>query len=395
MTGKTRLTGLFSAARNPGQVPHSAHFATWRLNRASVAYLFLSERLNPPGKGTDKLAGNTPFQRAGQMHRALIISICCLSSLTGCAVNQLRRDQDKIRVALLDLYTNQIIDNLIRASNGMPIIQIDYTNATGTITAKQTASFSDVQAATKSSVLALPAATASLTRTIVTTISGGLGAEHTNQVAVTGTPVTTSNEVYDAYLEFLSYPDSLVVSCDPPPPGAAHICKECGGMFYWVPVEYRKEFFRLSLLTTAQRGKALSTPDDFYTVTLQKVTNEEDGQFDTVKLLTVELDKKIPTDVGTIKLTFDNTEVQYDIKPYEPEDGSSPSEANQVVLVLDLTRSKDASTVAAFEEHLPMTGEVYLLHHQPKPPTTEELLQRVNFQLQQIQFNQLRQPASF
>jgi hypothetical protein len=42
----------------------------------------------------------------------------------------------------------------------------------------------------------------------------------------------------------------------------------------------------------------------------------------------------------------------------------------------------------------PQTGKVYLLNQRPAPPSTEDLINRVNFQLQQIQFNQLRVPAA-
>jgi len=50
---------------------------------------------------------------------ALIItsSICWM---TGCTAVQAVRDQDVIRARLLDLYTSQIMDNLVRARNGLP-----------------------------------------------------------------------------------------------------------------------------------------------------------------------------------------------------------------------------------------------------------------------------------
>jgi hypothetical protein len=137
----------------------------------------------------------------------------------GCAVRELHDDQNKIRSALLDLYTDQIIDNLIRASNGMPIIQIDYTNATAQVTVGQTEGLSDSPVRTKTNVLTLAAMSSyAITRTSMNTLMGNLGGSNSNQVAVTATPVTTSNEVYDAYLAFLTLPGSLQLSCDVPPP---------------------------------------------------------------------------------------------------------------------------------------------------------------------------------
>src|SRR5436190_17301613 len=80
--------------------------------------------------------------------RLIIASCLCCLALSGCAVKQLNADHDKIRTALLDLYTNQIIDNLVRASHGLPIIQLDYTNATALVTVVDTESLSDSLATT-------------------------------------------------------------------------------------------------------------------------------------------------------------------------------------------------------------------------------------------------------
>src|SRR5262249_56683326 len=105
------------------------------------------------------------------LRRALLAVLCGLLT-SGCAVHALHKDQDQIRCALLDLYTNQVLDNLVRAANGMPIIQLDYTQAQGTITIRNTVGGSDSQAVTAGNVLALPATSLSLTPTIVTSLTG-------------------------------------------------------------------------------------------------------------------------------------------------------------------------------------------------------------------------------
>jgi hypothetical protein len=260
--------------------------------------------------------------KAGGFMRHLIIaaSLFVIILTSGCAAHELCNDQDKIRCCLLDLYTNQIMDNLIRAENGMPFIQLDYTNAGATVTITENANLSGNQMATSTTLLTLGGRSSSATkmktmtqnsgattgsmlsivgtamvtfaanslaatRSIVTSFGYGASAGNSNQVTMTATPVTNSNEVYDAYLEFLTLPGSLVKTCDPPPEGAAHICKKCGKEYYWVPVQYKTEFLRLSLITTAQRGKTLLTTEDYFSVTLKKVINERPGQFGNVKLL--------------------------------------------------------------------------------------------------------------
>lgn len=315
-----------------------------------------------------------------------------ISGFSGCAVHEVHKDHDLIRTTLLDLYTNQVMDNLVRAAEGLPIIQLDYTQAQGQVTIKNTVGGSDNQQATVSNVLALPAATLMATRGIVTTLMGNLGNENTNQVSLAATPVTTSNEVYDAYLEYLSVPGSLRVTCDRPPDGTYHRCEKRDGMYYWVPIAFKPLFFRLSLLTTARRGKALLPTDEFYQVTLKQIVGEEPAGLhpDSGVLITYKLDKKIPNDGGY--LVFDNKPkegapkdapptVEYSLSPMQ---GAPNSE-------FDTLRITASRTELPILRQMPLTAKVYLQHKRPAPPTTDDLINRVNFQLQQIQFNQLRQ----
>src|SRR5262249_23156601 len=153
----------------------------------------------------------------------------------------------------------------------------------------------------------------SIASSLVTTIGGGFGASHSDQVAITGTPVTTSNEVYDAYLQFLSIPGSLVVTLEPPPSGAAHICKKCGKQYYWVPAEYKGDFFKLALLTTVRRGKSLLPADKSYLVALQKVVATLPGQSKHGVTLAVRIDKDIPNDDGYIKFSFGKNNAELDV----------------------------------------------------------------------------------
>jgi hypothetical protein len=409
--------------------------------------------------------------------------------LTGCAVHEARKDHDLIRSTLLDLYTNQIMDNLVRTANGLPIIQLDYTNAAAQVTVTTTIGGSDNQVATTSNVLAIPAAALSATRTIATTLAGNLGGTNANQISIGAVPVITSNDVYDAYIEYLDSqknPGGLIVTCDPPPPGAAHLCKKFNGQYYWVPIEKRKEFFRLALATTAQRGKAFQAPDKFFTVSLDNPVKD-----DVRGTVTFDVSKqKLPIDFGTLTLDSDTpaapaapTQFQVDTvtAPIAPG-GLPPSTAAKLVVTLpndeiglqleqnDTNRpsaqknlfyvslmrpantlhflifgddgkveeffesslpNHDAQTIqelkddivkklagqpfdnraknadirrvksvlniplhrkmAMFAPPYPKTGKISLSHNVPPVQTTEDALSRVNFQLQQIQFNQQRQ----
>jgi hypothetical protein len=226
----------------------------------------------------------------------------CLIGLPGCAVPQLQRDQDGIRATLLHLYTDQVLDNLVRATNGLPIIQLDYTNASANITVEHTASLSDGLATTASSMSTVAAKSMeATTHQTVNTLSGSLGANNTNSVALTATPVLASDMLYNSYLTYLTIPGSLEITIDPPASGAAHVCKSYCGQYYWVPIAHKSDFFDLALIATTQRDRLLIAPDKFL-VTLLKLDLASAVQ----KLgegwrVDVAIDKSIPNEGGPTK----------------------------------------------------------------------------------------------
>src|SRR5262249_9908716 len=126
--------------------------------------------------------------------------------------------------------------------------------------------------------------------------------DHTNLIAVTAIPVTTSVEAYNAYLQFLAIPGTLQATCTPPPEGAAHICRRYGKQYYWVPVEFKDLFFSLSLATSVERGRLLVPPPLFYSVTLQEIVGDPEqnaGQF----RIMVQIDKELPNDTGRVEFS--------------------------------------------------------------------------------------------
>src|SRR5260370_41606300 len=108
---------------------------------------------------------------------AVIVLCACTSAFTGCAMHPLQGDQDKIRCALLDLYTDQIMDNLVRQHSGLPIIQLDYINANATLTITGKASAADALVTTAPGVLSVikgspPAVAKTTMNTLTASVSG-------------------------------------------------------------------------------------------------------------------------------------------------------------------------------------------------------------------------------
>ena len=324
----------------------------------------------------------------------LVVGFVFAGLISGCATTEVKVDQDKIRTALIDLYTNQVIDNLILAANGLPFVQLDYTNATATVTVSENGSIGGNQEVDATRPLNPAARLAAVTRSITTSWNYSAGAMNSNQVSLTANPAINNNEVYDAYLEFLTLPGSLRVSCNPPPPGAAHLCRKWKGNYFWVPTEFRTEFLRLSLLTTVQRGKRLLPVPDYYAVQLVEITDSAQDDFQKpsgAMDLTIKLDGKVPNDEGRLVLDLDGKAEEFSVKPFQGTGSPIPIMTDQIVIVFNPKKHPDLATVDALKGKFHTGVKLYLRHSRPdSPPSTDDLLQNVRFQLEQIRFNQLR-----
>jgi hypothetical protein len=363
------------------------------------------------------------------MYRLTLLAVLAIMS-SGCAVSQAHNTQDQMRATLLDLYTDQVMDNLVRAHNRVPIIQLDYTQAQGMITVKNTAGLGNMNTSTTTRVTAIPAFTQMFTRTATNVFNATLGLENTNQITIAATPVTTLNEVYDAYLQYLSIEDSLIESAEPPPAGAAHICRKYCNTYYWVPVSCRDKFFELALLSTAQRGKSLLPAPAYLEVNVVDVLKGSvpvgveqpppspsggtpsiqppDGEVKSsteAQRITLVLDKKIGNDSGYLiipdlvnakseDLSSELRKATFVFGPYDKQVDNPAKSQNPLLASTDrLEVNIDKATADNLRVKANLNKvlvRVYLQHSAPKPPTTEELLQRANFQLQQFNQNIVR-----
>src|SRR6185312_7993356 len=176
---------------------------------------------------------------------------------------------------------------------------------------------------------------------------------NSNQIALTANPAINNNEIYDAYLEYLTLPGSLRVSCDPPPSGAAHICRKWKGIYFWVPVEFRTEFLRLSLLTTVQRGKRLLPVPDYYAVTMLEVTDsfQDDAQKKSGAMdLTIKLDGKVPNDDGRLVLDLDgDTKAEFPVEQFQGKDHTIPVMTDEIVINFNPKKYGELKTVDALK----------------------------------------------
>jgi hypothetical protein len=324
-----------------------------------------------------------------------LIGVTVIILAPGCAVHQTQYDQDKIRTTLNSLHENQVLDNLIRAANGLPFTQLDYTNASSTVTVTASTDLGGGQTFEANRMLTLPAKALALTlsRTLTNMFTWGIHGENSNQIALTANPVTDHNEVYDAYLQFLNNPGSLIETDEPPAEGVAHVCKKWHGKYYWVPMEFRYLYLRLALITTAQRGTMLQPPDDFFGVTVQRGVIRDDPGDRNTRFLTLKISGSIPNDTGRIEFVVNGSTIRYPVTQIPGANGGPrPDSVDSIKISFDPDAPNNPfKSLDDFKASLPMDGKVFLEHSHPQPPDTDKLIDSINFQTLQIRLNQLRQ----
>ena len=153
--------------------------------------------------------------------------------LAGCAAldtHQAKLDQKQLRDVLMDYTEDQILDNLIRASNGLPIVHYDFSHISALVTSKfvptagvgHTATNVRNKAPTLSTVTTDQTTNAPTGQTIVNTVmktvsavggvvetvtkpfTWGISAERDNTIGLEVGALLDEPEVYAAYIKFLN-----------------------------------------------------------------------------------------------------------------------------------------------------------------------------------------------
>ena len=323
------------------------------------------------------------------LHMRAFVLAALLLGAVGCRAQHLRRDQDEFRAALLSMETNQIMDNLVRAKQGFPILQIDYGGISGTVTDSGAA---DIQGS-YSDIVAGP---------ITRFISGSAEARHQQQMTVQGEPVRNLPEVYLAYLQYLNLRDGLLVSTECPPECAAHIWRQgCDGLYYWIPIERRGDFFDLAMRVTVLRGQPPKAPDAFE-ISVAEVTDyipklEPGGipEPGTAFQLTLKLDPPLESnDSGSANLTIDEVVYPVQILRNDAVGGGETTKELRLVYVFgsDTTERQIPVDPRAMKDKLRNAKlPFFASRFRPEPPSQAKLLEEIRTQLNLIRLDQIRE----
>ena len=106
--------------------------------------------------------------------------------------------------------------------------------------------------------------------------------------------------------------------------------------------------------------------------------------------LVMRLDRDVPNDDGNIVVDIgDKKGVTLPVRKFIEGD-FEPTMTRKLIVVFNPNRLPTLKVRTDVNKILPIDGKLTLDHFRPEAPATDELLQNVRFQLEQIRFNQLR-----
>ena len=196
-----------------------------------------------------------PVRKVGEMRRGIAVITILVPFLAsaGCRSQQLGYDQNQFRQVLLSMYEDQLMDNLIPARTACRSCTLTTRISRGRSLTRVRRMWEAARRA-----CARPRSRSRRRRRLGRScrvasqaFSYGLNTSQINQLTVTANPIVDNSALYLAYVNFVERPGRLIESCDPPPPGAAHVMRQSGKKFYWVPEEYRNEFMEVASGRTA------------------------------------------------------------------------------------------------------------------------------------------------
>lgn len=318
--------------------------------------------------------------------RLTILLVCALGAfaIAGCRATQLGADQKGMREMILTLYEDQVLDNLVRARESRPMLQMDYSDIGGTI--EQDASIEVDRTGERDNEAG------KITKKL--TVVPKVTAAQKSQLTVKGEPVNSSPVIYDLYVD-AAKDQKFLVALGPKDkmPKAVYRSWKGEKATYYVPDEddCRARFLKLYLLTTVQRPDKV-TVKVYFETTVDSVAKKDDiigakGKVEGHRLL-LELHDKIINDSGEMTVTLFGQAKHFSYKP-DP-DADPGTETSKIVLVTSPMTDKEYQkfTKELADKPVKMKDDNYARGYDIKQ---RDPLQTTNWELQRIRLDQFGQ----
>jgi hypothetical protein len=258
---------------------------------------------------------------------------------SGCLARQVGNDGVDLRAAVLNMYTDQALDNLIRARNNLPFVQLSYSKLQVNNDNKLKAMMTGGAANFTYGHTVTPTAASPLARFTTLVMFAGafpFSATDTGDRSLTfhADPITDQNFIYEEYLQFANTEGQFIDS-DCPPAGPVHCMRKCGNRWYWVPLEARDAFLALVLKTAF--GDDPAGPTIYWDTTIASVVPIPiPGASGNSRTYAVTFNDAVPYDNGVMFVTLKNGckfELAVQEAPLPPPSGQPASPVPMVTKV--------------------------------------------------------------
>ena len=255
---------------------------------------------------------------------AVGFSACC-----GCLSQQVANDGRGVRDAVIELYTDEAVDNLIRAHEGQPFVQLSYSNLTINDEDKLILSVTGGDTTfgltnSKDLTKAAPLNGVQKAKSFVGKFPSVVLRNATRLLTLTrAAPVTNQNWIYEDYLAFASDP-GLFCSSDVAPPCPVHISRKCGSTWYWIPAEAGEKFLELVLKTaTVSNPNAPPPPMGYWETTIKSyvIQPAPEGASQDYFAYTLTVATPVPNDLGSAQVIRSNGSKDWVVVTLPPTTG--------------------------------------------------------------------------
>lgn len=222
----------------------------------------------------------------------VLLILACLAALGGCAAERAVREQKLIREHLVELYEDQIRDNLVRIKAGRAFVHVNYSNLQGKtfdkVMGKIQAGDQNTEVTGSNNIIIEGPGSDEITVVGEVTLR--------DEISVTGEPVIGNATVYDAYIFFAEQFVKEHSAEDESEHLWDHTYKKEDGtsVTYCVPIPKpknngkangaKKAYERLIWLTTLDQGKTAKVQEVIVTSVTVDLENESVGKLQRYKI---------------------------------------------------------------------------------------------------------------
>ena len=316
--------------------------------------------------------------RITRTHATLLAAL--VMAAVGCQTRSMYRTEVNLRDALNDMYTDQAMDNLVRAHEGLPFVQMAYSSlviqSTDTFNAGFTQSFNGSETVARGATGLLT----STSNVVGRTFGMNASANRAKLTSFHAEPVINQNDVYEAYLAFASNPNFLAVSDHKP--DCSVICqKQCHNKWFYIPVESGNAFQDLVLRTALMRGPE-TVPPGFYDVQIQKITFKDSEAKPGTVIVQLFLSAAVPSGPGVMVFKVDGRTVKLQVFA-----STEKPVANGVPTTQIETQFNPKTMCLTTDDFQSKHVHIYSYLYPPEAPTTSTFEQQVLNTLENIRAN--------